>query len=110
MKLNKNSKAFVLAYALLFSFLIVSSLTVYITSVINSYAIAKRMSDSKNAYYVADARLTDAFMQLKNNLAPLLSFVVNNASFTVGNGSTGSSCVGFVVVDFWDDDGWFGAN
>lgn len=90
MRIQTNKNAFVLAYSLLFSFLVVSSLTVYMTSVINSYAISNRLADLKKAYYVADAGMADAFIQLRSYASSPGSFAVNNASFAVGGGRTGS--------------------
>ena len=86
----RRNNGFALAFSLIFLFLVVSFVSIYILAAGNALNTANRAADLKRAYYVADAGLTDAFIQLRGYSSPASTFTVTNASYALGNGKTGS--------------------
>ncbi len=93
MKTVRQNKGFALAFSLIFLFLIVSFVGAYILATTNGLTTANRAADLKRAYYVADAGLADAVIQLRGYANPPASFNVSNAGYALGNGKTGSYSV-----------------
>ncbi|MBF0490683.1 MAG: hypothetical protein HQL15_08755 [Candidatus Omnitrophica bacterium] len=91
-RLSQN-KGYALAFSLIFLFLIVSFVAAYILASAHGLSTANRGADSSRAYYIADAGITDAFIQLRGYSSPASSFTVSNASFDPGSGKMGSYSV-----------------
>lgn len=90
----KNSRGFLLILVLLFTFLIMSFLTALFVIVTGGLRQANKAIESTRAYYVADAGLAQAFMQLRTAAAFPAAFNVANASYPVGpNNLNGSYTV-----------------
>ena len=90
--LNQN-KGYALAFSLIFLFMIVSLVSAYILVTAHGLTTASRAANLKRAYYIADAGITDAFIQLRGYASPPASFSVTNASYDPGSGKTGSYSV-----------------
>ena len=82
-KIRKHDKGFVLAFSLIISTLIILSVETYFSVAGSGLKIANITSDTKRAYYLADAGLADAFMQLRNYTHPPSSFTVSNNNYSI---------------------------
>jgi len=86
-----KKKGFTLVFSLLIVCLIVLICTIYFSITTNDLVTANRIANSMRAYYIADAGLADALIQLRatthvgNN-----SVSASNSSYPVGPGLTGS--------------------
>ncbi len=84
---HNDNKGFALAFSLVFIFLILASVAILIYSATNAFTIANRSADSKRAFYVADAGIADAFIQLRGYSIPPSSFTVSNSNYSLGGAS-----------------------
>jgi|GEM_PF-929325 len=94
-----KNKGFALAFSLIFFFLIISFVGVYVLATSNGLTTASRAADLKRAYYIADAGIADAFIQLRSYASAPAKFCIpaaycnDNASsfsYALGNGKAGS--------------------
>ncbi len=92
MSIRKN-KGFALVFSLLFLTLIILFTAVFFLTATHGFVIANRNADLKRAYYVADAGIADAFIQLRGYANPPASFTVTNANYNLGSGQNGSYSV-----------------
>jgi Tfp pilus assembly protein PilX len=86
-KIRESKRGFVLISSLVISTLIILSVGTYFYVAGSGLRIANITADNKRAYYLADAGLADAFMQLRGYSAPPSSFTVSNYNYTIGNGN-----------------------
>ena len=93
MRTLQHNKGYALAFSLIFLLMVVTLVAAYVLITAHGLTTASRAADVKRAYYVADAGITDAFMQLRGYSSPASSFTVANASYAMGNGKTGSYSV-----------------
>jgi len=99
MKTTINKKrGFALAILLLFICLLMSFIQIYFVLASSGLGQANKTTNLLRAYYVADAGLADAFMQLRAAANPPPAFNVNNNNYPVTPGDpAGSYSVGVVT-------------
>ena len=91
---NKKKRGFLLILTLFSTFLIMAFLGAFLVIVTSGLRQATRAIESTRAYYVADAGLADALMQLRAAAFFPAAFTANNASYPVGpNNLNGSYAV-----------------
>ena len=95
---NKNNQGFLLTLVIIYTFLIIAFLGAFLVIVAGGLKQANKATESTRAYYVADAGLADAFMQLRAAAAFPAAFNVGTAnnpvSYPVGpNNLNGSYAV-----------------
>ncbi len=83
-KIRELNKGFVLVFSLIILTLIILSVETYFYVAGSGLIIANITADSKRAYYLADAGLADAFMQLRGYAIPPSSFTVSNNNYSIG--------------------------
>ena len=88
-----NRGGFTLAVTMVFLILIVGSVEALIMGSSNGLALAQKAADAKRAYYVADAGIADAYIQLSTALSSPANFTLANPSYSVGGGPNGSYSV-----------------
>ena len=88
-RLNQDH-GYALAFSLIFLFLVISLVAVYIMVTSNGLNASKRSADSKRAYYMADAGISDALIALRAYTTPPATFNLTNSAYALGNGKTGS--------------------
>jgi hypothetical protein len=96
---NKNNRGFLLILTLLYTFLITAFLGAFLVMVTSGLRQANRTTDGMRAYYVADAGLADALMQLRAVATFPAAFNVNNASYPVGPNNLNGSYTVTVTTD-----------
>jgi len=84
-KIRERNKGFVLAFSLIVLTLIILSIETYFYVAGSGLGIANITTDAKRAYYLADAGLADAFMQLRSYSNPPSSFTVSNNNYSIGS-------------------------
>jgi hypothetical protein len=91
---SKNEQGVVLILGLLYSFLIITFLSSFFVILTGGLRQANKATESMRAYYVADAGLANAFMQLRASSSFPASFNVPATSYPVGpDGFNGSYTV-----------------
>ena len=80
----KNNRGFLLIMTMICTFLIMAFLGAFWVMVTGGLRQANKATESTRAYYVADAGLSDAFMQLRARAAFPAAFNTNNANYPVG--------------------------
>ena len=81
---NKNNHGFLLVLTMLYAFLITAFLGAFLVMVTGGLRQANKAIESTRAYYVADAGLADALMQLRAAASFPANFTVNNTAYPVG--------------------------
>ena len=97
-----SRKGFVLPLSMVMMSLtvLISGSYFYVAS--NGLTSARRTGDLTRAYYLADAGLADAFIQLKNSANPPMSFVAANNAYPVSPTANGSYSTQ-VTANAWPD-------
>ncbi len=91
---NKNNRGFLLTLVMIYTFLIMAFLGTFLVMVTGGLRQVNKAIESTRAYYVADAGLADAFMQLRAAASFPAAFNANNAGYPVGpNNLNGSYTV-----------------
>lgn len=101
-KKTENNKGFALIAAMLYTLLITAFLAAFYIIAIGGYQQAQRTTDSLRAYYIADAGLSKAFLELKavtGALPTSQSLYIPPTSYSVGPGNLSGS----YTVSFADD-------
>lgn len=96
--LVKNNKGFILLFSLLIMLLVILSIQTYFQVSLSSLRTANIIADTKRAYYLADAGLTDAFMLLKSYSNPPSASInpfASNNNYQIGT-TAGSYSVALV--------------
>ena len=89
-KVIKNKRGFALVSSVAILIFVILFAVAYFREVNSGLAQATTAADTKRAYYIANAGLTDAFMQLRSYTSnPPSSFAVYDNNYPVGN-KTGS--------------------
>ena len=83
-KTGEHNKGFVLVFSLGILTLIILSAETYFYVAGSGLRIANITADTKRAYYLADAGLADAFVQLRGYSALPSSFTVSNNNYSIG--------------------------
>ena len=83
-KFRGHNKGLALILALGVSTLIILSVDTYLQVAGFGLKTAYITADTKRAYYLADAGLADAFMQLRSYAIPPTSFTVSNNNYNIG--------------------------
>lgn len=99
MKKPAVNKGFALAFSLIVMTTVILSAAAYFEVAGSGMKIAGITANARRAYYLADAGLAEAYIQLrnhtKNNSVPPLSFNVSNSTYSVGS-KTGAFSVDVV--------------
>ena len=91
---NKNNHGFLLILTMLYTFLITAFLGAFLVMLTGGLRQANRAIENTRAYYVADAGLADALMQLRAASSFPPAFKTNNPTYPVGpNNLNGSYAV-----------------
>ncbi len=96
---NKKNRGFLLILTLLYTTLIMAFLSTLLIIVTSGLRQANRAIESTRAYYVADAGLADALMQLRASVNYPAAFNVTNASYPVGPNNLNGSYTVSVTTD-----------
>jgi hypothetical protein len=86
---NKRD-GFALAFSVVFTALIMLSVTTFLLIATNDLVMSKKSADITKAYYLADAGLANAFMYIRNPANAAGSFTLSNVAYPVGPSLTGS--------------------
>ena len=95
----KNNRGFLLIMTMICTFLIMAFLGAFWVMVTGGLRQANKATESTRAYYVADAGLSDAFMQLRARAAFPAAFNTNNANYPVGPNNLNGSYTVNITTD-----------